>query len=532
LKKLKIAVIFISLLFYKDLFAFCEMIPQSIDEAREYLSDELIDSVCFNALEILFLNPVDPLNEGWGRLESIGFDLGVDEIPTARELLASKGNLATLYRKYPQISIYEPFIFISERSLRSYPVRSTLSVFARRTDGDDEQYFSISSVNRIESDLLISLQIRERRSEQYLENRSVLYGFGNENFSGFFNAGNLSSPSNELLFGRYATFSQAEGNQNLYYGSSGGYNGIITQVGTQTLGASAYFHIKEKEHLAGGGFYIQPYKFRLEAIMIYAEKGENEANLLQVRGVFIGTGISLTGATELGSAKNALQLKYEKTARNARVLSQIYLLQEDFNSPFSSLIARNDSLRYQKFGTRFSFSGRSKTQRYSLSTRYLLNGDFGTANIVASYHLPEITGFGLRSNFTVRSDSVSLRQSHTVLNQKKIGRNFRTNASLASSYDKDGWRHSIFNLGLDSYLPYNQQIYFGYAQRFRRENSSQETIYFSYKSTSSSRNTRSLSMDVPLYETAKGFRVYGEMRFNFPLADNSRLQYERQRRRS
>ncbi|MCL1947026.1 MAG: hypothetical protein FWF51_07765 [Chitinivibrionia bacterium] len=516
-------VIFAFFVFCKFVFPFCDIIPQSIEEARELLSDEIIDDDCFNAAQALFLNPVDPLSEGWQRLEDIGFDLAMDEIPTSRELIASGGEIQKLFRKYPLISQYENFIFIPQRSLGKSPIKSTLSVFARRTDGDDEQYFSVSSATKIEEKLLVSAQVRERKSEQYLENRSILYNFGNKKFSGFFNVGNLTSPSNELLFGRYATFLQAQGKNNLYYGSSGGYNGIITQIATQNLGASGYFHIKEEEQMFGGGVFVQPKDFRLETIIIRAQKGENEENLLQIRGNFTKLGLSVSNAMSLSSIKNATLVRFEKSARNARIISQTYLLQEGFNSPFSYLIARNDTLQKQKFGSQLSLSGRSNTQKFSLSTRYLLNGDFGTANIVGSYYFPEITGFGLRSNFTIKTDSTKLRQSHTVFNQKKIGKIFKTNASLANSYDKDGWRHSIFNLGINSFLPYNQQIYFGYSQRIRNEKSSRETICFSYKSASQSKNTRSLSMDIPLYETAKGLKFYGEMRFAFPVFDNNRL---------
>jgi hypothetical protein len=515
---------FIILFLYTcNVFSFCDVIPQTIEEARGLLWDEIIDSVCFNAVEALFLNPIDPVSEGWQRLESIGFDLAHDEIPTSREIIASGGDLSRLFRRYPLISQYEPFIRVSRRSLQQAPVRSTFTVFARRTDGDDEQYFSVSSVTRIQDNLLVSAQVRERGSEQYLENRSILYNFGNESFSGFFNVGNLTSPSNELLLGRYATFSQAQGADNLYYGSRGGYNGIITQIGTRHLGTTGYFHIRETEHLAGGGFFVQPQYFRLEFTAIYAEKEENEEVLLQVRGNFTNLGLSISNAISMSSATNATMLRYEKSARNLRIISQTYLLQEGFNSPFSSLIPRNDTLQNQKFGTNLSLSGRANTQRYSLSTRYLLNGDFGTANIVGAYYLPEITGLGVRSNFSLRTDTTQLRQTHTVFNRKRIGQYFRANTSLANSYNKDGWRHSIFNLGMDTFLPNTQIVNLGYSHRIRLEQSSQETIFLSYSARSPSRSTKSLAMDIPLQETSKGMRIYGEMRFAFPVFDTRRL---------
>ncbi|MCL2843886.1 MAG: hypothetical protein FWE23_00300 [Chitinivibrionia bacterium] len=520
MKKLFFTVLF---LYTCTAFSFCDVIPKSIEEARELLFDEIIDSLCFNAAEALLLNPIDPIREGWHRLESVGFDLAPEEIPTTQEIIASGGDFSRLFRRYPLISQFEPFIRVSRRSLQQAPVRSTLTVFARRTDGDDEQYFSISSATRIQDNLLVSVQVRERQDEQYLENRSILYSFGGDNISGFFNAGNLTSPSNELLFGRYATFSQAQGADNLYYASRGGYNGIITQIGTQHLGATGYFHIRENEHLAGGGVFVQPQYFRLELKAIYAEKGENEEVLLQVRGNFTNLGISVSNAISLSSAKNATLVQYQKSARNLRIISQTYLLQEGYNSPFSSLIPRNDTLQNQKFGTNLSLSGRAKTQRYSLSTRYLLNGDFGTASIVGAYHLPEITGLGVRSNFSLRTDTTQLRQTHTVFNRKRIGQNFRTNASVANSFNKDGWRHSIFNLGLDSFLPNAQIVNLGYSHRIRLEQSPQETIFLSYSARSPSRSTKSLAMDIPLQETSKGMRIYGEMRFAFPVFDTRRL---------
>ena len=514
----KVAAVVIIIVFYVSVaFSFCEIIPQSIEEAREFLFENTIDSACFNALEILFVNPVEPLNEGWSRLESIGFDLTEEEYPTSRELLGFAGNVEGLFKKYPLLSEFEPFIFISEKTQKDYPVKSTISVSARRTDGDDEQYYSISSHNKFGENLQVSLQFREQKHKQYLQNRAVLYKFENKNFSGRLNVGNLTSPGNELLFGRYESFKQAQGIQNLYYGSAGGYNGVIAQLGTKNLGASGYFHTKASEHLSGGGFFLQPQNFRLETIALHAEKPGNAENLLQIRGSIYKTGISLSNAFSINSQKNASLLRYEKTGGKAKILSQIWFMQNGFNSPFSSLIAKSDTLGNQKFGAQVSLSGKTKTQKYSFTSRYIINGDFGTANIIGSYYFPEITGLGCRTNITIKSDS-TFRQSYTVFNQKKIGSFLKTNISCANSFEKSQWKQTTFNVGLDGFLPYKQVVHFGFSEKLRSNSKpSQETIFLSYKSTGSSKNTRSFSVDVPLYETAKGLRIYGEMRFVFPF---------------
>ena len=527
-------VFFIIFLTSRTAFSFCEVIPQNIDEAREFLSQGVIDDNCFNAAEILFLSPVNPLDEGWFRLESVGFDLSPEDLPTTgemREFAASDRNPASLFRKYPALSEFENFIFIPKISAKTYPLKSTLSVSARRTDGDNEQYYAISSVNKFNDNLLISAQIRERKEQSYLENRSVQANLEKNNFLARFDAGNLVSPSNELLFGRYATFSQAEGSDNFLYGSSGGYNGVISQIGANRAAALGYFHAKPNEHLAGGGFFAQPQDFRLEVLAIHAEKHrtdrprspERSENLIQVRGDFTNLGISISNAYGLESQKNAMLLKYEKSARNTRILSQIWFMQEGFDSPFSSLIARNDTLKQEKFGTRILLSGRQNTQRFSVSARYQLNGDLGTANILGSYHFPEITGLGYRTNFTIKSDDTNLRQSHTLFHGKKITTIFKTNVSAANSFEETEWKQSIFTAGIDSFLPNNQQIYVGFAEKLRKNRTPQETIYLSYKSSSSRKNTKSLAVDLPLYETAKGLRIYGEMRFVFPVSDNYRL---------
>jgi hypothetical protein len=250
---------------------------------------------------------------------------------------------------------------------------------------------------------------------------------------------------------------------------------------------------------------------------------ERNENLLQFKGEFVNYGISISNAYGLNSQKNATLLKYEKSARNMRVLSQIWFMQEGFDSPFSSLIARNDTLKQQKFGSRVLLSGRQNTQRFSVSARYLLNGDLGTANILGSYYFPEITGLGCRANFAIKSDSTKLKHSHTLLHGKKIAGYFKTNVSAANSFEDSEWKQSIFTAGIDNFLPYNQQIYIGFSEKLRKEKEPQETVYLSYKSSSSRRNTKSLAVDLPLYDTAKGLRIYGEMRFAFPVSDNYRL---------
>ena len=511
----------------KTIFSFCEVIPQNIDEAREFLSQDLIDTTCFNAAEVLFLSPVNPIDEGWFRLESVGFDLSAEDLPTLgelRKIAEAGGNLSGLYRKYPALSQFEPFIFVPQRSARIYPIRSTLSVSARRTDGDNEQYFAISSVNRFNDNILVSAQIREQKEMQYLQNRAILTNFEKNNFLATFNAGNLTSPSNELLFGRYATFSQAVGSDNFLYGSAGGYNGVISQIGTKQAGGMGYFHAKPNEHLAGGGFFVQPYNFRLEAIAIHTEKSVADSarteNLIQIRGDFTNTGISISNAYGLNSQKTATLLRYENSARNMRILSQIWFMQEGFDSPFSSLIARNDTLKNEKFGTNISLRGRHKTQRFSATARYQINGGLGTANLLGTYHLPEITGLGYRTNFAIKSDSTKLRHSHTLFHGKKIAHLFKTSVSAANSFRENEWQQSVFTAGLDSFLPNNQQIYVGFSERLRKEKEPQETIFLSYKSASNNRKTKSLALDLPLYETAKGLRIYGEMRFAFPLSYN------------
>lgn len=518
IKKSLILTIFI----YKSVFSFCEIIPQNISEAREFLTEGIIDSVCFGAAEVLFLSPVNPIDEGWFRLESVGFDLRDDDLPTMNELrkIAETGeNLASLFRKYPALSEFENFIFIPERSAKIYNTKSALSVSARRTDGDNQQYYAVSSVNRFQDNLLISAQIREQKEIPYIENRAVLSTFGKNDFLARLNAGNLVSPSNELLFGRYATFSQASGKENILYGSSGGYNGIISQIGTKKIAGLAYFHAKPDEYLAGGGFFVQPNNFRMETIAIHGEKAERNENLIQIKGELTNYGISLTNAFGINSQKNAMLLKYEKSQRNTRILSQIWFMQKGFDSPFSSFIARNDTLKNQKIGTQFSLHGRAGTQRFSTTARYLINGDLGTAQILASYNLPEITGLGIRSNFRIRSDTTQIKHSHTIFHNKKIARYFTTNLSAANSFEANEWKQSIFTVGLDSFLPNNQQIYAGFAEKLRKEKERQETIYLSYKSSTNRKNTRSLAVDLPLYETAKGLRIYGEMRFAFPVSD-------------
>ena len=515
--------VIILLFSYGFVFSFCDIIPQSADEARELLWDEIIDSACFAAVEALLLNPIDPISEGWSRLETLGFDLAPDEVPTNREILASGGDLSRLFRRYPLIAQFENFIRISRRSLQISPVRSTLGVLARRTHGDDEQFFSVSSVTRIQDNLLVSAQIRERQGEQYMESRSFQYTFSTDGLRGFFYAGNLSSPSNELLFGRYAAFSQTRGADNFLYASRGGYNGIITQVGMQNFAATGYFHAGEDERILGGGVFVQPQYFRMEMLAIHAKKDENEDVLLQIRGNFVNLGLSVSNAVSLSSGKYASLLRYERAARNLRIISQTYILQEGFNSAFSSLAARNQSAMRQIFGSRLSLSGRTGTQSYSLSTRYRLVGDLGTASASATYRFPEITGFGLRSNFSYSSDGAGLRQTHGIFNRKRIRRNLRTNASLSNSFNNDGWRHSIFSMGLDGFLPNLQQISAGYSLRTRRERESQGTLSLSYSSASPSRTTRAFTMDIPFFETARGMRVYGEMRFAFPVFDNRRL---------
>jgi len=532
-RKFKQFLIFTIIVFIpKIVFPFCDVIPQNISEARDFLLQGLIDSVCFNAAEILFLSPVNPIDEGWFRLESIGFDLRDDDLPTINELrkiAETSGNLASLFRKYPALSEFENFIFIPVRSAKIYPIKSTLSVSARRTDGDNQQYYSVSSVNRFNDNILVSAQIREQKEIPYLENRSVLSTFKKNDFLARLNVGNLVSPSNELLFGRYATFLQAVGNENILYGSSGGYNGIISQIGIRQISGLGYFHAKQNEYLAGGGFFMQPQNFRIETIAIHANKNETEKfperneNLIQIKGELTNYGISLSNAYGLNSNKNAMLLKYEKSQRNTRILSQIWFMQEGFDSPFSSLIARNDTLKNQKIGSQLSLRGRQNTQRFSTTARYLINGDLGTAQILGSYNLPEITGLGCRSNFTIKSDTTKLRQSHTLFHNKKFAKIFRTNISAANSFVETEWKQSIFTAGFDTFLPYNQQIYAGFSERLRKEKTSQETIYFSYKSSSSRKNSKSLAIDLPLYETAKGLRIYGEMRFAFPVSDNHKL---------
>lgn len=519
-------IFFIFLIFsYKSVFSFCDVIPQNIDEAREFLAENIIDSVCFNAVEILFLSSVNPIEEGWFRFESIGFDLSEDDLPIINELrknAETSGNLTDLFRKYPALSEFENFIFIPKHSAKIYPIKSSISISARRTDGNNEQYYAISSVNRFNDNLQVSAQIREQNELPYLQNRSVSTNFNKKNFIARISAGNLISPSNELLFGRYATFSQASGNENILYGSIGGYNGVIAQAGIKQVGALGYFHAKPEEHLAGGGFFVQPKNFRIETIAIHGEKNidERSENLIQIKGELPNYGISVSNAFGLNSQKTAALLKYEKSQRNTRILSQIWFMQEGFDSPFSSLIARNDTLKHKKIGSEISIRSNQNTQKFSALARYQINGDLGKAQIFGSYNFPEITGFGCRSNFTIKSDSTKLKQSHTVFHKKKIAKLFRTNVSAANTFEETEWKQSIFTAGLDNFLPNNQQIYVGFSEKIRKEKSSQETIYLSYKTSGNSKNTRSLAIDLPLYETTKGMRIYGEMRFAFPVSDN------------
>jgi hypothetical protein len=212
-------------------------------------------------------------------------------------------------------------------------------------------------------------------------------------------------------------------------------------------------------------------------------------------------------------------LRYEKSARNTRILSNVWFMEKGFDSPFSSLIARNDTLKNQKVGSNVLIRGRHNTQRFSVSARHQINGDLGTAQILGSYFLPEITGLGYRTNFTIKSDTTKLRQSHTLLHSKKIVNHFKTNFSAANSFVESEWRQSILTAGFDSFLPNNQQIYVGFSERIRKEKDPQETIFLSYKSLSNRKNTKSLALDLPLFETAKGLRIYGEMRFAFPVSE-------------
>lgn len=233
-----------------SLYGACSFIPSSLQEAELALENGEIDSLCFIQYRTLILQPVEPLREGWSRIQELSYELDSRTFPSIPEIRAAVDahDDEKLMRDYPWLRELEPFFTLTSTSAH-YGISGLTS--ADISAG----YFSGTSKTRVRSLLRGERtgsggELSVVSDSTGIEPYKRVFSIYSRNRKFHFAAGHFNVVKNSLIWGAFQsqTESQSESEQWLW-GTRTSWNGLTGTGNIRDIHFEGIIHARENEQL-------------------------------------------------------------------------------------------------------------------------------------------------------------------------------------------------------------------------------------------------------------------------------------------
>lgn len=490
--------------------ALCDILPQSLMEARSLLENDEIDSTCFFDLEALYLNPVNPLLEGWDRLETIGFALDAEDIPTQKELLEADGKISQLETKYPALIPYFPFIVIPKKIDRTHTIKGRISTAVKQSNTDGFQWGALNSTVQYKDLLDITSNIRLNDSTLYFQRRVI--EFRNTAVDAI--VGNIRTPHQELLWGNFDSYPITEGENNLLYGVGNGWNGAIIDVTLPKFQLHTFSHYRPKERILGGGITYTPPLAHIKLLVLQEYKENDTAHIVQISGKLQESGIELTAAWSLTDIIPALMLKHEKVNSTTRIKSRFWYVPPTYSAPFAEV--RNHGSFRESYGINTRIIHNFTRQRIDLYIRGEIEENYGDGNCLITWDLKEPHAIRLRSGIRFSSDSTELRHHYDVMWRRTIAQQLHVVLGGSTHWIASQWQYTPLSISLKTHIFSTIRIETGFQEKIKRDKNHSSSLFVVLWQNNKKGNNSFFSADFPLHDHKKGIRFHAEVQFTFP----------------